>query len=109
MTLQELQSKIGEWHRGAFPDASAGEIVDKADEEMGELREAFELHPLEMQAEESADIVIAVLAFCAKQGIDLAAEVEKKHAVNLTREWRRDDAGRWKRLGVRREMRDGKE
>lgn len=114
MTLQELQAKIGEWHRGAFPDATIEEVLDKCDEELNELRselEFVEFKPDRMReiviAEEMADLQIALLALSAKYGIDLAAAVDEKHAVNLTREWRRDDAGRWKRCAVRKEMRDG--
>ncbi len=65
-------------------------IADKIDEESGEFLEAHDKCDKSAIAEELADTVIACLAYAARDGIDLEAEILKKHCVNLKRVWKFD-------------------
>lgn len=90
MTLSELQAEVGAWHRGIYPEAEyrhgkiCGMIVAKLIEEARELEAVDELgidakgySSVELEA---ADVLICLLAYCDRQGIDLLSEAEKKFA-----------------------------
>lgn len=94
MHLSQLQEKIGKWHRYQFPDATTVEIQTKINEEILELINA---PTKEAVTQELADVLIAIMAMCAKESIDLESAILKKHKINLTRNWYRDERGNWMR------------
>ncbi len=95
MHLSQLQDKIKRWHLVKFPGADANDILDKLDEECEELYEA-QSHCINERGPEAADVAIALLAYCAHEGIDIESEILKKHAVNVKRVWVKTGEG-WTR------------
>jgi NTP pyrophosphatase (non-canonical NTP hydrolase) len=89
--MSDLQARVAEWHRRRFPEAKMYHVAIKAMEEMGEVAQAVngEIGTRDAPerrggsvAEESADVVIALMALVDRftyKG-DLLAEVERKLA-----------------------------
>ena len=55
--------------------------------EVSELLEDIRTNSLEKYGEECADIVIRVMNFCNRRGIDLETHILKKHEKNQKREY----------------------
>jgi NTP pyrophosphatase (non-canonical NTP hydrolase) len=93
MEISELQNEVGEWHRKTFKDAPDMEdrILAKLSEEECELSRAWVLGLDAELADEAADVAIVLLAFCARMGIDLEAEIQRKMLVNRNRTWKQVD------------------
>ena len=53
--------------------------------EVSELLEDIRDNNIEKYGEESADIIIRVMNWCKRKGIDLETHIIKKHEKNLTR------------------------
>jgi NTP pyrophosphatase (non-canonical NTP hydrolase) len=83
MTLKELQAEVGAWHEKTFgnPEGIRAMVASKMIEESIE----FGFDP---SAEELADMCIVALAYASRSGIDLEAEILRKHEVNLKRVWK---------------------
>lgn len=95
MELINLQQKIGTWHSETFGDPCniCDLIRNKLTEEVIELRAAqFEATP-GAEADEAADVAIALMAFCSRRGIDLNAAILRKHAINKQRKWKKTATG----------------
>lgn len=89
MHLSQLQDRVGKWHSKTFGDPPniLDLVADKIDEECTEFFQCQDCSN-EIAGEELADTAIAILAYCSRRGIDLEAEILKKHCVNLKRVWR---------------------
>lgn len=93
--MRETQRSVSEWAEATF-GAAAGNarIAARANEEMAELLRALtadDRHP--KAAEEIADVVIVLYRLATRLGVDLVAEIDRKMAINRTREWRLDNTG----------------
>ena len=55
--------------------------------EVSELLEDIRNNDIEKYGEESADIVIRIMNWCTRKGIDLGAHILKKHEKNQKREY----------------------
>lgn len=90
---------IADWAQRTFGPGSPYRMFQRTQEEFDELRDVMDrgyintgkddLRSCDYQeaAEEAADVVITLIVFCDKMGIDLAEVVEKKHQKNLARKW----------------------
>jgi NTP pyrophosphatase (non-canonical NTP hydrolase) len=91
----ETQQTISAWADETFGEASSNvRVAVRANEEMAELLRALtvdENHPKAM--EEIADVYIVLCRVAARLGGDILEEVDRKMAVNRTREWRKDGTG----------------
>jgi NTP pyrophosphatase (non-canonical NTP hydrolase) len=84
MTINEWTTKIGDWHRRAFPWAKLPHVMEKLEEERHEAVIAWAgvggASERQVQ-DELADCLICVLAAMAREGIDtelaLAAKFEQ--------------------------------
>lgn len=99
--LKSIQKEIGDWHVekfGAPPTQTplGGRaaplnidrlVIEKLQEETGELLHAHAAGFHLAAEEEAADVAIALLAFCARRNIDLEQQIFKKMRVNWCREW----------------------
>ncbi len=87
--MMENQQSISAWATQTFGDASSNmRVATRANEEMAELLRALgsdENHPKAI--EEAADVVIVLFRLAARMGHSLMAEVDRKMAINRTREW----------------------
>ena len=97
MTLQEWQITLGNWARQVFgpPDENtAHRCYLHFREEVGELSDAyFGEPPGGNVAEELADVAMLSMQLATCLGIDLEAEINKKHKKNLAREWTKGPGG----------------
>lgn len=93
--MAETQQSIAEWCAETFgPITSHARVAARANEEMAELLRALtadDRHP--KAPEEIADVVIILTRLASLLGADLAAEVERKMAINRQRVWNRDGTG----------------
>lgn len=92
-TIRDWQKKIHDYTtRQGFWDAgelrSKPEVLCLIHTEVSEAMEAYRNADAANFAEELADIVIRVLDAAEGYHIDLEAEIEKKHAHNLTRPYK---------------------
>lgn len=91
----ENQQTISNWANETFgPAGSNARVAARANEELAELLRALTTdddHP--KAAEEVADTVIVLYRLAARLGIDLHAEIDRKMAINRTREWKLDRTG----------------
>lgn len=58
----------------------------------GEIAEMIDASPAD-QGAEVADVLIMVLDFAARKGIDIEAEIHYKMAINENRDWKLNDLG----------------
>jgi NTP pyrophosphatase (non-canonical NTP hydrolase) len=94
--VKETQQSISEWADATFGGAvSCMRVGARANEEMAELLRALSVEQPEQSKclEETADIVIILYRLATRLGGDLHEEINKKMAVNRTREWKRDGSG----------------
>lgn len=77
----------GPWVRTYLP-AHPNHDVDKFEEEAREFLDA-------RSVEEAADVVLTLLAWAARSGVDLFAEAARKVEVNKRRVWHRWGDGTW--------------
>ncbi len=81
MTLDDALKPVVAWAEVAFPNSTPR---SKA---LHIAKEAAELLEDPTDGEEMADVVMIVAHLAASQGVDLAAEIAKKHGKNLKRWW----------------------
>jgi NTP pyrophosphatase (non-canonical NTP hydrolase) len=82
-----LQELVADWHRARFPHDDARDVVLKAVTEMGEVAEAILTEQGRNSAkepgdvlEEAGDVVIALMALCARYGYgDLLESARRKY------------------------------
>lgn len=91
----ENQRTISNWANETFgPAGSNARVAARANEELAELLRALtadDQHP--KAAEEVADTVIILYRLATRLGIDLHAEIDRKMAINRSREWKLDNTG----------------
>ena len=87
--MKDLQERIKVWHRNKFHDATLERIGLKLGEESGEVQQAIDRiiyakSPVESErwltnlTDEIGDVVIVLLALCAKGGIDFEETVRHR-------------------------------
>jgi len=93
--IRENQFTISEWAMSVFGEAgSDARVAARANEEMAELiRACTSGAPVDKIVEEAADVVIVLYRIFSRNGRQMAEEVDKKMAVNRTREWHKDGTG----------------
>ena len=93
--MPETETSIVEWADATFGRTSSNiRVAARANEEMSELLRALsvdENHP--KAAEEIADIVIILMRVASQLGTTIAAEVDRKMAINRERVWKLDGTG----------------
>lgn len=91
----ENQISVSTWADETFgPAGSNARVASRSNEEMAELLRALtadDNHP--KAAEEVADIVIVLYRLATRLGVDLHDEIDRKMAINRTREWNLDKTG----------------
>lgn len=85
----ETQDTISRWTYETFGNAKTNaRVAARANEEMAELLRALtadENHPKAI--EEAADVVIILYRLASCMGKDLHEEIDRKMAINRTRQW----------------------
>lgn len=91
----ECQASISSWAENTFgPSSSNARVAARANEEMSELLRDLTADDNNPHAiEEAADIVIVLMRLAGRMNRDLMAEVDRKMAVNRTRQWNVDASG----------------
>lgn len=86
--IGDIQRMIGQWSDLTFGPGTwpLKALIEHLSEEVNELREVYPKLGCE---EESADIAILLFVFAHRAGIDLEAEVMRKHAINCMRKWKK--------------------
>lgn len=94
MTI-ETQATIARWADDTFgPAPSNMRIGTRANEEMAEVLRALAMDDHNAAAVvEMADVVIIFMRLARNLGADLLQEVDRKMAINRTREWVLDGSG----------------
>jgi NTP pyrophosphatase (non-canonical NTP hydrolase) len=85
MNIRDLQAEIAIWHAAQFFNVDVTRIVLKVGEETGELQREWERrlagHPQpQNEQDEIADIVISLIALCARTGYDAETVIARKWA-----------------------------
>lgn len=85
----ETQQSITDWANATFGRSSSNmRIAARANEEMAELLRALSVDDANPKANvEVADVVIVLMRLASYLGIDLAAEIDRKMAINRQRQW----------------------
>lgn len=95
MMARETQRSVVAWVEETFgPVGSNARVVARMNEEVAELIRSVAIddrHP--DIPEEMADVVIVMYRLAARMGVDLMEEIDKKMAVNRSREWELDGSG----------------
>ena len=108
MNLTQLQGEARDWQRKNFGKIPAWQPLLIIVEELGELAHSYIKREQGIRLQESheanmrdavADVVIGVASFCAAEGIDLDAEVEKTWALVKQRDWKKNPNDAHKGLG----------
>lgn len=84
MNIDRLAEEIKEWADTAFPNRTDQSMYLKMYSEMGEMIEAFT--PEEV-ADEVADVLIMLLDFGKRKGINIEEAVFRKLEINRLRQW----------------------
>jgi NTP pyrophosphatase (non-canonical NTP hydrolase) len=79
-TLDAIVHQIVQWQRETFPHQDVASTIDHLREEIDELAD-------DPSGEELADCAMLIFAIADRSGVDLPAELERKHAVNRARTW----------------------
>ena len=95
MGINETQKSIVQWADETFgPATSVARVAARANEEMAELLRKVTIDDSAPEVvEEVADVVIVLCRVASMLGSDLAAEIDRKMAINRQREWRKDNTG----------------
>ena len=88
--MKNLQSMIKKWHVETFPNATNKAILNKLQEEMLELDN--EISSDANITDELPDVCIVILAYCARNDIDLEELVNKKMYINKARTWGKENS-----------------
>ena len=86
---QETSATIAQWAEATFGSVQSLErLVDRAQQELAELRQAITNNsaPADI-AKEAADVVILLHRVAALSGHDLAETVDAKMVINRQRRW----------------------
>ena len=96
----ELQRELASWLAATFREMGAQisptVMLTKLVAEVGELNRAYgeweggDIMPV---LDEAADVAICLYNLAAVLGFDLDAAIRAKHAVNVSRQWKRNDDG----------------
>ena len=86
--MSETSQTIKTWGDQTFGKAmDPVKLVERAEIEMAELKEALAAGDTAEAGKEAADVVILLHRLMGDLGKDLATEVDAKMAINRTREW----------------------
>lgn len=86
--MNETSKTIKAWGDETFGKAmDPVRLVERAEIEMAELKEALATGDMSEAGKEAADVVILLHRLMGDLGKDLAKEVDAKMAINRTREW----------------------
>ena len=85
MDMNHLAVDVFQWAESVFPDRTDASMFLKMYKEMGELAEA---ETREEQEDEIADVLIMLLDFAKRKGVNPSLAVQRKLAINRTRQWR---------------------
>lgn len=86
--MNETSETIKAWGDETFGKAmDPVKLVERAEIEMAELKEALAAGDEKEAGKEAADVVILLHRLMGDLGKDLSAEVDAKMAINRTREW----------------------
>ena len=86
--MTETSATIKAWGNETFGRAmDPVKLVERAEVEMAELKEALAAGDAPEAGKEAADVVILLHRLMGDLGKDLSAEVDAKMAINRTREW----------------------
>ena len=87
-SYQESQATVTAWGEETFgPAPELSRLVERAAVEMDELVEAAQAGDIEEAALEAADVLILLFRYAEKNGFDLLDAVDRKMAVNRSRQW----------------------
>lgn len=87
--IDELATGIKQWSDATFPDRTDASMFIKLFQEIGEMTAADPEHV----GGELADVLIMLLDFGRRRGLDIGAEVRRKMAINVQRQWQRNEHG----------------
>ena len=88
MIRKETQQSIADWAKKTFGPANNHTVlVDRAMNEMTELKEAVRSNNTIEIGKETADVVILLYRILELNGLDLNAELNAKMLENRTRKW----------------------
>ncbi len=86
--MSETSASIKAWGDETFGKATDPvKLVERAEIEMAELKDALAAGDMPEAGKEAADVVILLHRLIGDLGKDLGDEVDAKMAINRTREW----------------------
>jgi NTP pyrophosphatase (non-canonical NTP hydrolase) len=86
--IRENQSTITKWQLETFGKISLFAAFKRARKEWRELQDKIDAHAKTIDlVDEAADVVIVLYAFAEAMGLDLHEAVDRKMAINRSREW----------------------
>jgi NTP pyrophosphatase (non-canonical NTP hydrolase) len=87
-----LQSRVNQWQRQTFPNATVAGAVIHMERELEELRTAVAHSHAPAIQEELADVVLLAMGCAGILGFDLMEAVEAKFLQNQKRSWQEPDS-----------------
>lgn len=81
LTIRDVQSQMEDNLRRWYPDEPASVMIPRAFQKVIEEYTEWDNASYSEDAEECADIVIALCSYCSQAGIDLQSEIERKLAI----------------------------
>lgn len=94
--IDRIAHRIYHWANEAFPDRQDASMFIKMYQELGELSAAGD--DPDKVGPEVADILIMVLDYAIRKGVNIHAAVENKMHLNRQRAWIRDPLGFYKHV-----------
>lgn len=86
-TIDQLAEEVWAWADMAFPHRTDQSMFLKLYSEIGELTESPD------DSSEFADVMILLLDFAVRKGIDVEAAIKKKLNINRARKWAVNELG----------------
>ena len=91
----ELQKEISKWAEATFGSVGSNmSVATRANKEMSELLQSLTEDDWSPKAaEEVADVVMVLMRLADRMGFSVEAEVQRKLAINKSRQWKLDGHG----------------
>jgi len=94
--IAELQQSIREVDQQRFPKAPSYLALIKCQEELGELSDAYISHFETREGketgkdmgQEAADVIISLITFCEREGINIEEAIKKKWDIVIQRNYK---------------------